>query len=79
MALDLNAIKDINALDSNEFIEKIKKHRMTICGYGPILTAMEYSRLCGVKKGELLKYATSADAGADRNSVVGYGSIAFRS
>lgn len=78
MTLDLNAIKDINSLNSQGFIEKIIKHKMTICGYGPILTAMEYSKLCGVKKGELLKYATSGDAGAGRDSVVGYGSIIFR-
>jgi AmmeMemoRadiSam system protein B len=78
MSLDLNAIKDINALNSQEFIDKIIKYKMTICGYGPILTALEYAKLCGVKKGVLLKYATSGDAGGDKNSVVGYGSISFR-
>ena len=78
MAKDLDAIKSINALDSQGFISKIKENKLSICGYGPILTAMEYAKLCGAKKGELLKYATSGEVSSDRRRVVGYGAISFR-
>jgi AmmeMemoRadiSam system protein B len=38
---------------------------------------MAASRALGLKKGELLKYATSGDTTGDNSQVVGYASLRF--
>lgn len=55
----------------------VESQRLGICGASGITAAMEYCRLKGLKRGELLKYSTSADTTNDESSVVGYAAIKF--
>lgn len=47
------------------------------CGGGPILAAMLAAQKLGADQVRVLKYATSGDAGAGKDRVVGYAAIAF--
>ena len=52
----------------------VKKEQITICGYGPTMVSMEFSKKLGQKNFELLQHSTSGDITLDYASVVGYGS-----
>ena len=74
-ALDKGAIAPILKLDSKNFYKKATS--LTICGYSPIVIAVELAKLLGAKKAELLKYYTSGDVLNDYSNAVGYASIAI--
>ena len=74
---DGEAIKGIAALDSFAFQQALTKNQMSVCGYGPIISAMAYAKAKMAQAGHLLKYATSGDVTGDKMKVVGYASIVF--
>jgi len=47
------------------------------CGEAPILTVTRVAKGLGADTATILRYANSADAGADRSQVVGYGAVMF--
>lgn len=47
------------------------------CGEGPILVTMRVAAGLGADTATILRYANSADAGGDRNQVVGYSAVMF--
>ena len=71
---DRMAIDKILAFDVKGFDETVRKHDISMCGYGPVM-----AMLTAVESGtaEFLKYASSGDV-ADMAEVVGYCSIAIR-
>jgi AmmeMemoRadiSam system protein B len=75
--LDGEAIKKIEEMKEYEFYETVVNNRMSVCGYGPIMTAMQYANCLG-GKAKLLKYATSATVTGDESQVVGYASVVFQ-
>ena len=46
-------------------------------GLGPAVATITALRAMGVTNGELVRYATSADASGDTSSVVGYAAIVW--
>jgi MEMO1 family protein len=48
-----------------------------MCGLGPVMTLMHLFKMRGGSKIEILKYMNSGDTAGDKDSVVGYGSVAF--
>ncbi len=64
-------------MDLPSFYSALERLQVTACGYGPIAAVMEASKELGLKKAELLKYATSGDTAGDNLQVVGYGSLRF--
>ncbi len=74
---DNEAIKAIIDLDIDKFYNVIEELNVTMCGFGPVSSLMTVARKIGIKKGNLLKYATSGDITGDYSSVVGYASIYF--
>jgi AmmeMemoRadiSam system protein B len=76
--LDLPAIEYIKKLDIDGFESIVKRYNITICGYAPIIVAMEYAKLSGKKIGELLKYTNSGiETNSSEDQVVAYSSIIF--
>ncbi len=69
------ALQKIADLDLEGFFAHKAKHKLTICGSGPIGTLMEYSRLSGAGKGKVLQYSTSYDVSRSTRQIVGYGSV----
>ena len=71
---DRMAIDKILAFDVKGFDQTVRKHDISMCGYGPVM-----AMLTAVESGspEFLKYASSGDV-AGMAEVVGYGAIAVR-
>ncbi|MCL5674490.1 MAG: AmmeMemoRadiSam system protein B [Candidatus Omnitrophica bacterium] len=72
---DRYAIEAILALDEELFIERVSERNISICGYGPIITAMFASKNLGAKKAEIIDYKTSGNVTGDYDQVVGYAGI----
>lgn len=74
---DHQAIEYIRKLDPSGFYSILKEDNISICGYAPIMSAMEYARFKGCDEVRVLRYANSGDVTGDYNSVVAYCSVAF--
>ena len=72
---DRKAIDKILALDPTGLYEVIREEDISMCGYGPAVAMLTAVKELGATRAELLRYATSADAGGDRSAVVGYAGI----
>ncbi len=75
---DGSVIEAILALDEEELYGRCQRLRCTMCGYGPVASAIVAAKHLGATKATLLKYATSGDTTGDLSRVVGYASIVMR-
>jgi len=71
---DRLAIDQILAFDVPGFFRTIRKHDVSMCGYGPVMAMMT---AIGSATPEFLKYGSSGDV-APMRDVVGYAAIAMR-
>lgn len=70
-------IEQIHRLDSKAIYEKVSDYNLTICGYGPIMTLIEYSKLTSnYPEVDILARGNSAKKYPSQN-VVNYVSIIF--
>ncbi|MDD9842381.1 MAG: AmmeMemoRadiSam system protein B [Thaumarchaeota archaeon] len=74
---DSALLERVLALDAQGMYGTLASMRVSACGYGPIAAAIAAARRMGAPAGRLLRYATSAEAGGPRDSVVGYASVVF--
>ena len=74
---DGKAIEQILALDPVGLYEVVRREDISMCGYGPTVALLTAAKELGVRKAELVKYATSGDVSGDRKLVVGYAGIAL--
>ena len=72
---DALALDRIQALDVEGLYKTLRKHNITMCGYGPVSATIEAIKN-RVKESKILKYATSGDV-MPMGDVVGYGSAAW--
>ena len=72
---DHKAIDQMLAFDPRGLFDTVKRDRISMCGYGPVVSMMTAARRLGATHSELAKYATSADVSGDREHVVGYAGI----
>jgi MEMO1 family protein len=72
---DRKAIDRILALDPRGLYDVLRVEDISMCGYGPTIAMLTAAKELGASHAELVKYATSADAGGDRSAVVGYAGI----
>jgi len=70
--LALEAILELNA---EKLYRVIMNNDISMCGYGPVMTLINYARHVGAKGAELLKYATSGDVSGEKSWVVGYAAV----
>ncbi len=78
MAIDSSVIDAVIALDEEELYKRCDRLNCTMCGYGPVASAIVAAKEMKAKEATLLKYATSGETTGDFSRVVGYGSIAIR-
>lgn len=71
---DKKLIESVVSLDLMEFYSRIKKFRISACGYGCIATLMEITKTLKGKI-KLLNHSTSAEKSKDYLNVVGYASL----
>lgn len=74
-AKDAKAIEAILSLDPEKLYRVVVELDVSMCGYGPVMTMLYYSKLAGADAAQKLAYATSGDVTGDRSSVVGYAAI----
>jgi AmmeMemoRadiSam system protein B len=74
---DRKAIEQLLALDSRGLYDTCRSEGISMCGLGPAAAMLTALNVMGVKKSELVKYATSADVSGDRSAVVGYAGMIF--
>lgn len=70
--LDEKIIKSVESMDMKQMVKDIIDYDITMCGYGPVITATCYSRLHDAESSIVLKHSTSGDVSGDYDSVVGY-------
>jgi AmmeMemoRadiSam system protein B len=75
---DESVIEAIVDLDEEELYKRCELLNCTMCGYGPVASAIVAAKEMKAKTANLLKYATSGDTSGDFSRVVGYGSIAIK-
>ena len=78
MQRDGSVIEAIVALDEEELYERCENLNCTMCGYGPVASAIVAAKEMKAKKASLLKYATSGETSGDFSQVVVYGSIVIK-
>ncbi len=69
---DQYALRAIEALDEEKFVQAVETHRISMCGFIPVFMSIILVKGLGAKKAALIHYSTSADAGGDKTRVVGY-------
>jgi len=72
---DRQALEAIINLDAEGLLKKIKKENMSMCGASPVVILLSCMKILGARKAQVTLYQTSADAGADPQSVVGYAGV----
>ena len=72
---DDKAIEKILHLDPSGLLEVIRDEDISMCGYAPTVAMLTAARELGAREARLIRHATSADTGGDRDSVVGYAGI----
>lgn len=78
MEKDNSVIDAIVGLDEEELYKRCERLNCTMCGYGPVASAIVAAKEMNAKRASLLKYATSGDTSGDFSRVVGYGSIVIK-
>ncbi|MBN1445531.1 MAG: AmmeMemoRadiSam system protein B [Candidatus Omnitrophica bacterium] len=72
---DRYAVEAILALDEQLLVRRIYEKDISMCGYGPVITAVIAAKNLGAKEAELVRYATSGEASKNYAQVVGYAGI----
>ncbi len=72
---DHNLISDVLSLNIDSYYKTFEENLMTVCGFGCIASAMEFSKKTRNFDVVLLKYLTSGDIDGNKSSVVGYSSL----
>jgi AmmeMemoRadiSam system protein B/AmmeMemoRadiSam system protein A len=76
--LDRLALNSIATLDPEQVYDTVRRNRISMCGMGPCVIAMEALRWLGcLNRCESVGYATSADANGATDRVVGYAGLLF--
>ena len=71
-------LEDIEEMNEFKLFEEVIQYNITMCGYGPVMTAISLSKMSGKNDCEILAYRTSGDVTGDLSSVVGYASGIFK-
>ena len=74
---DAKAIEKLLALDARGLFDVCREEKISMCGLGPAVATITALRAMGGTRGELVRYATSADVSGDTSSVVGYAGVVW--
>ncbi|MBI3841182.1 MAG: AmmeMemoRadiSam system protein B [Thaumarchaeota archaeon] len=74
---DSALLEDAAKMDVPSFYSTLERLQVTACGFGAVATVISVARALGMRKGELLKYASSGETTGDNLQVVGYAAMRF--
>jgi AmmeMemoRadiSam system protein B len=69
------AIGEILALRSRGLYEAVRRHRISMCGVGPTIAALEAAKALGASQGTLVAHTHSGMVTGENKRVVGYAGI----
>ena len=72
---DRALLEAIQAMDGTSLVRLVQTERLLMCGYGAVACVLDASRRLGAQRAGLMRYGTSAEAGGDPHSVIGYASF----
>jgi len=72
---DRRVIEAICALDEERLAREASQGALRMCGDGAVACVLTAARALGASRGTLIRYGTSADAGGDPDSTIGYAGI----
>jgi MEMO1 family protein len=75
---DRKAIEQLLGLEARGLYDTCRNEEISMCGLGPAVAMITALRRLGAERGELVRYATSADVSGDTAAVVGYAGMIFR-
>jgi AmmeMemoRadiSam system protein B len=75
---DRKAIEKLLQLDARGLYDICRNEQVSMCGLGPAVAMITALRRLGAERGELVRYATSAEVSGDTSAVVGYAGMIFR-
>jgi len=70
-------LEALTSMDEREFYRRVVEGNVSMCGPGPAVVALVFSKLSGASRAELVRYSTSGDVTGDYLQVVGYASVVF--
>ncbi|MBI4003464.1 MAG: AmmeMemoRadiSam system protein B [Candidatus Omnitrophica bacterium] len=65
----------VQTMDGASLVRLVQDERPLMCGYGAVACVLDASRQLGARRAGLVRYGTSADAGGDPHSAIGYASV----
>lgn len=74
-AQDRALLDAVQTMDGASLVRLVQDQRPLMCGYGAVACVLDASRQLGARRAGLVRYGTSADAGGDPNSAIGYASV----
>lgn len=74
-AQDHALIEAIRSLDTDRLLGLVRDQGIRMCGVGATICVLEAAKALGARRGTLAAYGTSAEAGGDPDSVIGYAGI----
>ena len=72
---DAALLQAVHAVDANRFLCCVREHSVRMCGTGAIACGLWIAACLGVHDVTTIRYATSADAGGDPDSVTGFAGV----
>jgi AmmeMemoRadiSam system protein B len=75
---DRAILAHVGALDGWGLVRYVQDHPVTMCGYGAVACVLEAAKLLGASQAAVGGHRTSAEAGGDPESVIGYASAIIR-
>jgi AmmeMemoRadiSam system protein B len=72
---DRALLEAVQTMDAASLVHLVQEERVLMCGYGAVACILSAARQLGSERAMLVRYGTSADAGGDPNSVIGYASL----
>lgn len=76
-AKDAKMLEAILACDAAAFLQRMRALRVATCAGAPVACLLSTVRRLGASRAELVRYATSAEAGGDPQSATGYAGVVF--
>lgn len=70
--LDSKVINSVENMYMDQLIKDIIEYDITMCGYGPVITAINYAKIHNNDRSIVLNHTTSGEVSGDYDSVVGY-------
>ena len=75
MRQDRELIAAISRLDGRALIDRVREEGIRMCGAHAVACVLEAARALGSSEASLAAYGTSAEAGGDPSSVIGYAGL----